>query len=84
MANGRGRRSVPRTEMGTFGAKRTGGSSSKQGGSGLSGFRSTRNTARISWERWAVRPPEKVVAGSGDSSAAAVPVARRQQEEKIE
>lgn len=49
MANGRGRRSVPRTAMGTFGGKRTGGSSSKRGGSGLSGFRSTRNTPRPSW-----------------------------------
>lgn len=49
MRIGRGRRSVPRTAMGTFGGWRTGGSSSKRGGSGLSGFRVTRNTPRPSW-----------------------------------
>jgi len=45
----RGRRSVARTSMGTFGGKRTGGSSPKRGGSGLSGFKTTRNTPRPSW-----------------------------------
>ena len=49
MANRNTRRSVPRTAMGTFGGKRTGGSSSKQGGSGLAGLRSVRNTPRPSW-----------------------------------
>ena len=52
MRNGRSRRSVPRTAMGTVGGRRTGGSSSKRGGSGLSGFRITRNTPRPSWGGW--------------------------------
>jgi hypothetical protein len=49
MANGKARRSVPRTAMGTFGGKRTGGSSSKKGDSGLSGLRVVRNSPRPSW-----------------------------------
>lgn len=54
MANkrlGGGKRAVPRTSSGTVGGRRTttGGGTGKRSGSGLGGFKQTRNSPRPNW-----------------------------------